>query len=139
MKPKPGTPNVFCHPIPNSPYSVRLFPGSIALREYCLDFVDTATGNPVNSPPGFEVWSVRGGSAGMGDGVSARVLSLEHTFGFGGASLKPGAEKFVLRDGQTCLLKRPGYRDVQFKVPTRTEGLNLKQPDVDHLEFPELV
>ena len=68
-----------------------------------------------------------------------RIHSFERSLGFSEADIPPGAEKFVLRDGQTCLLKRPGHRDVQFKVPVRTEGLNVTQPDVDRLDFPELV
>ncbi|KAI1791437.1 hypothetical protein LXA43DRAFT_973111 [Ganoderma leucocontextum] len=143
MKPKPTTPNVFSRPIPNSPYSIRLFPGSIAQREYCLDFVDTKTGKPVNSPPGFQIWSARDPGVmpwlgGLGGGMT-RMHSLDHALGFRGKDLKAGAEKFVLRDGQTYMLKRPGHKDVQFKVPVRADGLNLTKPEVDRLDFPELV
>ena len=68
-----------------------------------------------------------------------RIHSFERSFGFSEADVLPGAEMFVLRDGQTCPLKRPGHRDVQFRVPVRAEGLNVAQPDVDRLDFPELV
>ncbi|KAI1781861.1 hypothetical protein LXA43DRAFT_1078154 [Ganoderma leucocontextum] len=131
MKPKPGTVNIFCRPIPNSPYSIRLFPGSIAQREYCLDFVDKKTGKPVSSPLGFELWSSipdSGATSWLG-GVMTRMPYLG----------KAGAEKFVLRDGQTYVLKRLGHKDVQFKVPVRTDGLNLTKPEVDRLDFPEMV
>ncbi len=136
MNPKPQTPNVFCRPIPNSAYSIRLFPGSITQG----DEVQTESGKPVNSPLGFEIWSTRdpGVMPWLGGGT-ARVCSLEHALGFRGASIEPRAEKFVLRDGQTCLLKRPGHTDVQFTVPVRAEGLNLERPDMDHLDFPGLV
>ncbi|KAI0759372.1 hypothetical protein BD413DRAFT_597891 [Trametes elegans] len=30
-----------------------------------------------------------------------------------------GEEKFVLRDGQTCMLKRPGHRATRFTGPNR--------------------
>ncbi|KAI0373771.1 hypothetical protein BV20DRAFT_675276 [Pilatotrama ljubarskyi] len=39
LKPEPGDPHVFVHPIPNSEYSIRLFPGSVEGRDYCLDFL----------------------------------------------------------------------------------------------------
>ncbi|KAI1782192.1 hypothetical protein LXA43DRAFT_906514 [Ganoderma leucocontextum] len=139
VKPKPGTRNVFRRPIPNSPYSIRLFPGSVAQREYCLDFVHTKTGEPVNSPPGFEIWAAVENAIPWLGGGTTRIRSLEHRLGFSAASILPGAEKFVLQDGQTCLLKRPGHKDLQFKVPMRAEGLNLARLDVEQLHFPELV
>ncbi|KAI0639081.1 hypothetical protein C8Q77DRAFT_33657 [Trametes polyzona] len=58
MKPKPGDKFVFVRPIPDSDYSIRLFPGSVSATEYCMDFVETATGEAVNSPPELELWDV---------------------------------------------------------------------------------
>ncbi|KAI1797090.1 hypothetical protein LXA43DRAFT_878744 [Ganoderma leucocontextum] len=48
VKPRPGTRNVYMRAIPDSDYSLRLFPGNIALQEYCADFVRTSTGKAVD-------------------------------------------------------------------------------------------
>ena len=142
MKPKPGAANVFCRPIPNSPYSIRLFPGAIIHREYCLDFVRTKTREPVNSPSDYQIWSAPEtttpwlGTVGM-----MRIRSLENSFGFSAVNTPAGTEKFVLRDGQTYVLRRPGHRDLRFKVPVRADGLETVQSarDEDRLQFPEYV
>ncbi|RPD62267.1 hypothetical protein L227DRAFT_573476 [Lentinus tigrinus ALCF2SS1-6] len=42
LKPRGMERNVFLRPIPKSPYSIRLFPGRLESREYCLDFVHGA-------------------------------------------------------------------------------------------------
>ncbi|TBU35026.1 hypothetical protein BD311DRAFT_745451 [Dichomitus squalens] len=139
-KPKPGTPNVFCRPIPGSPYSIRLFPGSIVRREYCLDFVHTQTGQPLNTPAGFELWiAPETFTPWLGVTGTMRLRSLEAMFGK--SIVRAGEEKFVLRDGQTSILKRPGHKDLRFKVPVRIDGLENADSsrDEDHLEFPEFV
>ncbi len=56
-KPAAGSANVLCNAIPNSPYSIRLFPGLLAQHEWGMDFVDTGTGEPVGLPPGFRIYS----------------------------------------------------------------------------------
>ncbi len=50
-----------------------------------------------------------------------------------------GAETFVLRDGQTCLLRRKGHREVLSKVPVRAEVLSMALRRADPLDFPEMV
>ena len=106
-------------PIPDSDYSIRLFPGNSALQEYCADFVRTSTGQAVDCPPNFELWSLPSGlAASMG---SRRLHSLERTFSCF-VRCRPDtteAETFVLKDGQDYVLKRPGQRNVRFTVPTR--------------------
>ncbi|TFK86407.1 hypothetical protein K466DRAFT_152709 [Polyporus arcularius HHB13444] len=121
-KPKRGDacPNVFVCPIPNCAYSVRLFPGAFVRQQYCLDFVNSETGEPVNSPFEFELWAVHAPSW-MGLVVPKKIVSQEEAYGIRLEDIKPGLESFVLRDGMACLLKRPGHRDVRFVVPIRVE------------------
>ncbi|PIL33667.1 hypothetical protein GSI_04290 [Ganoderma sinense ZZ0214-1] len=64
-KPHEGTPNVFIRAIPDCDYSLRLFPGNIALQEYCADFVRASTGQPANCPKDFELWSAPTGPSGL--------------------------------------------------------------------------
>lgn len=121
IKPEPAEecPNVFVCPIPNSDFSVRLFPGAFGRQEYCLDFVRTDTREAVNSPFDFEMWAVPGPSSSPQVVVPMRIRSLESASGVTPEDMKPGAEKFVLRDGMNCLLKRPGHRTARFVVPIR--------------------
>ncbi|KAI0700832.1 hypothetical protein C8T65DRAFT_557212, partial [Cerioporus squamosus] len=122
LKPRRMQRDVFVRPIPNSSYSIRLFPGCFLAKEYCLDFVDSKTGVPVNSPFKFELWVVPNPSAPWFTfAPSHRVTSLDSAFGVQQDEILPGHEKFVLRDGQTCLLRRPGCRDVRFTVPIRQQ------------------
>ncbi|RPD57954.1 hypothetical protein L227DRAFT_506144, partial [Lentinus tigrinus ALCF2SS1-6] len=139
IKPTRGARNVFLRPIPNSAYSIRLFPGFFAAREYCIDFVHTETGVAVNSPFEFELWAVSNPSAPWLGSGSMRLYSLEDTFKhlMEGDETLPGDEKFVVRDGQTCLLKRPGQRDVRFTVPIRYDPTATAGTEpVDELQFP---
>lgn len=128
-KPSHGDAGVFIRPIPGTAYSFRLFPGSPSLREYCLDFIKTATGVPVNSPFEFELWSV-GPSSSPHPHRPLRLRSLECSWGYLQKDIAPGAEKFVLRDGMTCVLKRPGLRSLRFTVPTRS----MQAPDTSDMD-----
>ncbi|RDX39901.1 hypothetical protein OH76DRAFT_1459627 [Lentinus brumalis] len=117
LKPRRMDRNVFLRPIPQSSYSIRLFPGCFDAREYCLDFVDTRTGVAVNSPFKFELWVIPDPSTPWLGSGSTRITSLEKVFGYLEHDIPPGHKTFVVRDGQTCLLKRPGRRDVRVTVP----------------------
>ncbi|KAH9847617.1 hypothetical protein C2E23DRAFT_765057 [Lenzites betulinus] len=138
LKPRPGDPGVFIRPLPNSEYSIRLFPGSKAASEYCLDFVLSATGKPVNSPFKFNLLAGPGPTIPVGFAPTVGIQSLERSFGVAPKDMRPGAEKFVLRDGQLCTLQRPGHKDVQFIVPMRRRPEPPK-PNVDMLELPQYV
>lgn len=138
LKPRPGDPGVFIRPLPNSEYSIRLFPGSKAASEYCLDFVLSATGEPVNSPFKFTLLAGLGPTIPVGFAPTVGIQSLERSFGVAPKDMRPGAEKFVLRDGQLCTLQRPGHKDVQFIVPMRRRPEPPK-PNVDMLELPQYV
>ncbi|KAI1785786.1 hypothetical protein LXA43DRAFT_856854, partial [Ganoderma leucocontextum] len=119
-KPRQDTPNVYVRAIPNSEYSLRLFPGNVALQEYCADFVRTSTNQVVNCPAGFELWSLPTGSAGSWG--SRRIRSLGDTFSFMLRSYQGarGTDTFVLRDGQSYVVRRPEQSNVCFTVPKRT-------------------
>ncbi|OSC98173.1 hypothetical protein PYCCODRAFT_1447577 [Trametes coccinea BRFM310] len=126
LKPQPKENNKYIHicPIPDTKYSIRLFPGSISAAEYCLDFVDSASGEPVNSPFEFELWGIPDPDAPwLGIPITMQLRSMEQSHGIKQADILPGHEKFLLRDGQTCVLIRPGKPKVRFTVPVR------KHPD----------
>ncbi|KAI1790104.1 hypothetical protein LXA43DRAFT_1095819 [Ganoderma leucocontextum] len=102
------------HPRTDSDFSVRLFPGDPAEHLYCLDFVRNDTGYAVNSLFEFELWAGAWPRFPL-----ARVFSIEDAVGLVPESILPGEEKFVLKDGYTCLLKRKGRKDMVFMVPVR--------------------
>ncbi len=130
--------NVFVRPIPNSSYSIRLFPGHAAAKEYCLDFVDNRTGLPVNSPFKFELFGAPNTGALPGFRATP-MMSLERGFGIPQDQIPPGHEKFLLMDGMTCVLRRPGHKDVRFTVPTRRQppvAAAQAADDVDEIDLP---
>ncbi|KAI0644643.1 hypothetical protein C8Q79DRAFT_1104947 [Trametes meyenii] len=95
---------------------------------------------PVNSPFKFELWVVPDPSAPHLRMPSGRLQSLERNFEIVQDKILPGEEKWVLRDGQTCVIRRPGERDIMFTVPMR-KSLKQEQDSVDAhvLEFPKEV
>ncbi|OJT06186.1 hypothetical protein TRAPUB_2969 [Trametes pubescens] len=137
-KPSPGDPEVFVQPLPGSEYSIRLFSGNAESKDYCLDFVRTSTGEPVNSPFKFDLLCLPDPNAPIGSAPIISKRALECAFGIPQHEIEPGAEKFLLHDGQHCLLRRPGHRDVRFKVPIRRRPKPEAAPvDADILDFPE--
>ncbi|KAL7281880.1 hypothetical protein ACG7TL_003346 [Trametes sanguinea] len=136
-KPAPGAKSVFTQPIPDSSYSIRLFPGSISAAEYCMDFVVTETGQPVNSPFEFELWAIPHPDAPHLTPFTGQLMSIERAHGIKQEDILPGEEKFILRDGLTCLLRRPGKKPVRFTVPTRRRTESTKAVDV--LSFPTFI
>jgi len=130
LKPELGIPleYVRSRPIPNSDYSLRLFSSSRPeAGEFGLDFVHTSTGEPVNSPFEFELWAVSVANASWVPMPRHRLRSLEEKSGRKTKDLKPGTEKFIVKGGMACVLKRPGFRDVYFKVPVLPRNI----PEVD--------
>lgn len=140
FKPSPGDPEVFVQPLPGSEYSIRLFSGNAASKDYCLDFVLTSTGEPVNSPFKFDLLCLPDPNAPIGLMPIISMRPLEFAFGIPQHKIEPGEEKFLLHDGQHCLLRRPGHRDVRFKVPIRRRlQVEVAPVDVDVLAFPEYI
>ena len=104
-----------------------------------MDFVDTASGEPVNSPFEFELWIIP--EAGT-EFVPKRVHSLETINGLRQDDIRPGAEKFLLRDGETYLLKFPRRKNIRFRVPVRRERVvPVEHTDVDEekWQLPEIL
>ncbi|KAL1950995.1 hypothetical protein VTO73DRAFT_144 [Trametes versicolor] len=131
---------IFIRPIPDSKYSIRLFPGSITAAEYCLDFVDSATGEPVNSPFEFELWCIPNpDTPWLSFPICGQLRSIEYAHGIRQKDILPGAEKFILRDGQTCALVRPGKRSLRFTVPVRKVDTPDVVDEMDVLDLPQFV
>ncbi|KAI0629983.1 hypothetical protein C8Q77DRAFT_1212295 [Trametes polyzona] len=86
----------------------------------------SGTLQPKNKPFEFELWAVPLEKPELNQApwlplnlVTKRLYSMEHGFGFKEEEVKEGDEKYAFIDGQTCVLKRPGHRDIRFTVPTR--------------------
>ncbi|KAH9918361.1 uncharacterized protein BXZ73DRAFT_52960 [Epithele typhae] len=141
MKPEPDAPHVYVQPIPDSEYSIRLFPGSYASREWGMDYVETATGQPANSPFAHTLWMPADASP-IHMGAVGPLRSMESSMGLAQDKIRAGGEKWVLTDGQTYVIKRPGKKNVRFNVPIRplpsqsSTGENL---DEDVVVFPRVL
>ncbi|KAI0671289.1 hypothetical protein C8Q78DRAFT_850649 [Trametes maxima] len=142
IKPPPGTSNdlIFIRPIPDSQYSIRLFPGSYSDRQYCLDFLHTETGTPVNSPFEYELLAIPDPDAPwLALPMSGKLRSIECAHGIKQEDILPGCEKFVLRDGQTCMLVRPGKQPLRFTVPLRRYGPEVQEESMVVLDLPRVI
>ena len=101
-----------------------------------MDFVRTSTGEAVNSPFQFELFQVPNQANPYVP--TARIHLLEH--GWGENTILPGEEKFVLKEGLTCMLTRPGKRGLRFTVPVRRrESSPAQADDFDVLDLPKIV
>ncbi|KAI8972203.1 hypothetical protein BD414DRAFT_540382 [Trametes punicea] len=143
-KPLPGEVNPFVHirPIPDTKYSIRLFPGSFTDAEYCLDFIDSATGEPVNSPFEFELFAGPGetNTPWLSLPIAMKLRSIENAHGIRTQDIRPGEEKFILRDGQMCVLTRPGKPKIRFTVPIRQKAKSAEEvEDAIVLDFPKIL
>ncbi|OSC98202.1 hypothetical protein PYCCODRAFT_1418218 [Trametes coccinea BRFM310] len=138
-KPKTGDEfGVFTQPLPDSKYSIRLFPGSVYAAEYFLDFVETETGQPVNHPFEHELWGIPDpDTPHLSVPCSGKLRSVERAAGIKPEDIFPGEEKYMLRDGLTCLLTRPGTRPVRFTVPVRRK--KVVDEGVEVLHFPRTI
>ena len=121
-----------------------------------MDFIATASGVPINSPIVHELF-VTGAPADAlpnlphsnshsnahsrsEEGVEIGGQQMTRVFASGGGRAAPGQEWFVLKDGQTCALRRQGARDVVFQVPVRCEKAAAEDlRDVDVLPFPHVL
>ncbi len=131
---------MFVRPIPDCKYSLRLFPGSLSAAEYCLDFVDSATGEPVNSPFEYELWAVPDpDTPWLSMPITGKLRSIERGHGIKQEDILLGEEKFVLRDGQTCVLMRSGKQPVRFTVPLRRVETTDVVEDVYVIDLPKVV
>ena len=144
VKPPPKELNKYIHvrPIPDTQYSLRLFPGSISAREYCMDIVDSASGEPVNSPFDFELWGAPDPATpavGM-PRLTHQIPSAERGHGLKQEEIQPGHEKWFLTDGRTYVIVRPGKPNVRFTVPDRRLPRRPPPPDDEIvLDLPKVV
>ncbi|KAH9850216.1 hypothetical protein C2E23DRAFT_887643 [Lenzites betulinus] len=144
IKPRPGeqSPRIIIRPIPDTQYSLRLFPGSLTSSEYCLDFVDNETGAPVNSAFEFELWAVPDWDNPLaGLPIVQKMRSIENAHNIDTKDIRPGQEKFILRDGQTCVLARPGKMKIRFEVPIRPRPASetVQEEQMLVLDIPKFV
>ncbi|KAH9850219.1 hypothetical protein C2E23DRAFT_870176 [Lenzites betulinus] len=145
IKPRPGETSPYIHirPIPDTQYSLRLFPGSLTNSEYCLDFVDNATGAPVNSPFEFELWGVPDWDNPLaGLPIVQKMRSIENAHNIKTKDIRPGHEKFILRDGQTLVLARPGKMKIRFKgvpIRRRPESEQVQEEHMLVLDLPKFI
>ena len=100
-----------------------------------MDFIHTKTGQAVNNPFKFELWSVANPISLQ---PSCRMRSLEQMWGRNRCDIAAGMEKYVLRDGTTYILKREGHRVLRFKVPMRLTP-STSVPEVDDLNLPDII
>ncbi|KAI0324430.1 hypothetical protein GY45DRAFT_1262876, partial [Cubamyces sp. BRFM 1775] len=94
-------------------YSLCLFPGSLTAGEYCMDIVDSVSGEPVNSPFEFELWgALDPATPAVGTPrLTHKVPSMERRHGLKREEILPGHEKWLLTDGRTYgEAKRPIHR-----------------------------
>ena len=74
--------------------------------------------------------------------IKMQMRSIENAHGIKQEDILPGHEKFILRDGLTCVLIRPGKPKIQFKVPVRKmpeQPQPQGAPEVVILDFPEVI
>ena len=131
LKPPPGSDDALIRSIPGSCYCFRLWPGPVSRKHYYLDFVDSSNAqNPINSPIEFSLWTTTPTIPALSTNLM-RVLSLEEKMGVRREDIRPGEERYILIEGQECVLRRSGKRDVSFTVPTRSPvGSHFKNSDV---------
>ncbi|KAI0078074.1 hypothetical protein K474DRAFT_976351 [Panus rudis PR-1116 ss-1] len=125
----------------NSIGAVTRYEHLVEKLQYTLDLVYTVTGESVNMPSEWELWFVPPPSKFWLSFAPYRNYSLEHGFDVRGKDLNAGEEKFILKEGMICLLKRPGKKDVRFTVPVlkREERANYDTDDVIDFDFPEMI
>lgn len=130
---------LFINPIPDTKYSIRIWPGPIFNSIYNMDFV---LSQPVNSPFEFLLWAIASidnswATTGM---FPRQIHSLERT-------IKPekgisqGEGKFILEDGEAYAIRRPGKCDTLFVIPKRSI-MNPPcsiPPNGDVLNFPSSI
>ncbi|KAI0639074.1 hypothetical protein C8Q77DRAFT_1152083 [Trametes polyzona] len=135
-----GLPVIFIRPIPDSEYSIRLFPDSISAAEYRMDFVETATGKAVNSPFEFELWGVPNpDTPHITMAMTGQLRSIERAHSIKQKYIDPGEERFILRGGQSCLSQRPGKIPVLFTVPSRKHEEVTASHELRLLDLPKVV
>ncbi|OSC98213.1 hypothetical protein PYCCODRAFT_1471269 [Trametes coccinea BRFM310] len=122
-KPLPGDSSVEYVKIPGTRYFLRFWPGSFTSAEYCMDFMQANDHNEleaVNVPPEYAIWAIPDTqSSPWLSPTCVEITSIERAHGIQPCDIKPGEEKYLLRDGMTCQLVRGSEALFRFKVPSR--------------------
>lgn len=84
-----------------------------------MDFVETATKEPLNVPDGYEFWTVPVPATAWFEPAPRRLVSLERSHGIQPDKIATGEEKFILQDGLFCEVVHDGRKIMRFRVPTR--------------------
>lgn len=109
-------------PIPGSDYTMRLWPGSSLRSEHCLDFIETKTGKPINVPEKYSIWLLPTPEAPWLQGTGpVELVTLERSFGLQPTEIGEGEERYILRDGMTCMLSSSDGPEAIFDVPLRRQ------------------
>ncbi|KAF5321299.1 hypothetical protein D9619_000192 [Psilocybe cf. subviscida] len=119
IKPRPG--QKFCvRAIPACPeYSIRLWASSPYMRQFGMDFIESATGTPVNLSHRFHVF---GTGYLLGSDQVTRTMPFAQGF-FPHSTIQPGEELYHVHEEQGVIIrdvthkKESGLRAVTFKVP----------------------
>ncbi|KAL0954909.1 hypothetical protein HGRIS_003841 [Hohenbuehelia grisea] len=131
MKPHPRDKNPYIRvrPIPNSQYSIRVFPGCPYDRFFCIDLLLTSTGRPVKLPANYELWALPPADPMFPDIPMAPLEPHRR-------NCPEDDEKFVVHDGHRVVLKRAGQPDVRFTVPMRPHQVQAPvSPETIQLDF----
>ena len=100
-----------------------------------MDFVDSTTGRPVNSPIQYELWMIPSVDAQLCGRLPVQIFSVERHHHIPQEKIRPGEERFILRDGRTYFLRRSGYDDVRFTVPIRRKKCDNIFPTSNHVDI----
>ena len=112
---------MFFLPVTNdSRVAIRIFPGPLDMKQYCLDFVDAAPHEPLDAPfDDYELWATGSLSAHSW----TRLATLEDSAGVPREGRLSGQQKFVLQDGLHCRLRgtehKPMDMAMDFWIPVR--------------------
>ena len=110
----------------DSRIAVRIFPGPLEDRQYCLDFVDAATHEPLDAPfYDYELWSIPPVAEQHQSWTpdAAQLATLEDFAGIPREERVLGQQKFLLQDGLHCFLcgteHKPMREPMEFWIPIR--------------------
>ncbi|KAJ6622711.1 hypothetical protein B0H10DRAFT_1787591, partial [Mycena sp. CBHHK59/15] len=103
--------------IPDSPLSVRIFPGGVETYAlYLLDFFDPIKDTAVNSPTDFQIHPIPPTGT---FGLPGPLVSMEVAMKIEQKDILPGEERFGVAESSVCRLVRPGKPDFYFSIPVR--------------------
>ncbi|KAL7280681.1 hypothetical protein ACG7TL_005620 [Trametes sanguinea] len=137
--PRTGSSDIL--PIPDTPYSLRFWPGSLTWAEFCMDFMkDTEQYGKiaVNVPVGYQIWAIPDPDHSPWLFPTCTQLeSPERSYGIPADKIDAGAEKYLLRDGLVCSLVFKDREVLRFQVPQR-QGANSVEANIAQIPVTRL-